>query len=225
MSSNLPPQQKQEPVDLTSHGRIARRVCSHVTPEVFFGAGVDGEDEEAGQGAEHQVMVKPGPGAAFKMVEPEIVFGALEVLFDMPATAAECQATRFGGRTMQVGQIVVIRFGGLAGQSTTSQSCSSSPPALRKACCNQTSHQARRGAPRSPPALFHRAVCQWSPGMPGASSTSVCDGGASARGCRRTCLSSVGTAKLQPLCLVASTCRKNSRPNVRRPARNPALSP
>ncbi|OAM91562.1 hypothetical protein AW736_02680 [Termitidicoccus mucosus] len=104
------PQQKQEPVDLTSQGWITRSVCSHVTPEVFFGACVDGEDEEVGQGTENEMMMKAGPRAAFKMVEPEIVFGALEVLLDMPATATEREAARFGGGTMQVGQIVMIGF-------------------------------------------------------------------------------------------------------------------
>jgi hypothetical protein len=78
----LLPQQKQQPVDLTSHGWIARSVCSHVTPEVFFGACVDCEDEQVGQRTEHQVMMKPGPRATFEMVEPEIVFGALEILLD-----------------------------------------------------------------------------------------------------------------------------------------------
>ena len=102
MSSNLLPQQKQQPVDLTSHGRIAWRVCSHVAPEVFFGACVNGEDKKIGQRAENQMMMKAGPQAAFKMVEPEIVFGALEELFDLPATAAERQAAGFGGRAVQV---------------------------------------------------------------------------------------------------------------------------
>ena len=49
------------------------------------------------------MAMKPGPRAALKMVEPEIVVGAWEGWFDMPATAAERQATRFGGRAMQVG--------------------------------------------------------------------------------------------------------------------------
>ena len=89
MSSNLLPQQKQEPVDLTSHGWIACSVCSHVTPEVFFGAGVNSENEEVSQRAEHQVMMKPGPRAALEMVEPEVVFGALEVLFDVPSRATQ----------------------------------------------------------------------------------------------------------------------------------------
>ena len=90
------PQQKQEPVDLTSHGRIARNVCSHVTPEVFFGACVYGEDEEVGQGAENEMMMKAGPRASCKMIESQVVFGALEVLFDVPAAAAERQAACFG---------------------------------------------------------------------------------------------------------------------------------
>jgi hypothetical protein len=43
---------------------------------------VDCEDEQVGQRTEHQVMMKPGPRATFEMVEPEIVFGALEILLD-----------------------------------------------------------------------------------------------------------------------------------------------
>ena len=68
ISSNLLPQQKHEPVDLTSHSWIVRSVCSHVTPRVFFGACVDGENEEVGQCTENQMMMKTGPRAAFKMV-------------------------------------------------------------------------------------------------------------------------------------------------------------
>jgi hypothetical protein len=79
----LLPQQKQQPVDLTSHGWIPCRICSHVTPEVFFGACVDRKNEQVGESTEHQMMMKPSPRASFKMVEPEIVFGALEVLFDL----------------------------------------------------------------------------------------------------------------------------------------------
>src|SRR5882762_10205649 len=107
ISSNFMPQQKQEPVDLTSHGRIARRVRSHVTPEVFFGACVNGEDEEVGQCAKHQMMMKPGPRAAFKMIETQIVFGPLEVLLDVPAASTQRQAARFGGQAVQIGQIVM----------------------------------------------------------------------------------------------------------------------
>jgi len=113
MSSNFIPQQKQEPVDLTSDGRIARSVCSHVTPEVFFGACVDSEDKEVCEGAQDEVVMKAGPGAAFKVVESEVVFGALEVLFDVPAATAERQAARFGGWAVQVSQIVMIRLGGI----------------------------------------------------------------------------------------------------------------
>ena len=51
----------------------------------FLGACVDGEDEEIGEGAEDEVMMQPCPGAAFKVIETEVVLGALEVLLDVPA--------------------------------------------------------------------------------------------------------------------------------------------
>ena len=44
-ASKIVPQQLQDPVALTSHGWIALRICSHVTPKVFFGAEVLNEDE------------------------------------------------------------------------------------------------------------------------------------------------------------------------------------
>ena len=60
------------------------------------------------------MMMKTGPRTAFKMIEREVVLGSLEVLFDMPTTAAEGQTPRFGGWSMQVSQIVMIRFGGIS---------------------------------------------------------------------------------------------------------------
>ena len=59
--SNLLPQHVQQPVDLTSKGRIARRICSHVTPEVFFGTQADSEDEQVGNCSQHQMMMKASP--------------------------------------------------------------------------------------------------------------------------------------------------------------------
>ena len=44
-SSNFRPQQWQKPIHRSNHGRILLSVCSHVTPEVFFGAQVDDRDE------------------------------------------------------------------------------------------------------------------------------------------------------------------------------------
>jgi hypothetical protein len=38
---------------------------------------------------EDQVMVEPPPGAALVMVQAQVVFGALEVVFDVPARAAQ----------------------------------------------------------------------------------------------------------------------------------------
>jgi hypothetical protein len=44
-SSNFRPQQWQKPIHRSNHGRILLSVCSHVTPEVFFGAQVNDRDE------------------------------------------------------------------------------------------------------------------------------------------------------------------------------------
>ena len=46
--SNLLSQQLHQPVDFTSQGRISRRIRSQVTPEVFFGAQIYGENEQIG---------------------------------------------------------------------------------------------------------------------------------------------------------------------------------
>ena len=48
------------------------------------------------------MMMKTGPRTAFKMIEREVVLGSLEVLFDMPTTAAEGQTPRLGLGSMQV---------------------------------------------------------------------------------------------------------------------------
>lgn len=60
------------------------------------------------------MMMKLGPGAAFKMVEAEIMFGALQIVFDLPATATKRQQTRFIERSMQAGEGVMIGLGGVS---------------------------------------------------------------------------------------------------------------
>src|SRR6266849_11174917 len=91
---NFIPQKLQNPVALTSQGWIRRRIRSQVTPEVFFGAGITGEDEQIGERRENQVMVKTAPRPAFKMIQAQVVFGTLEVLLDLPAGTAQLQAAR-----------------------------------------------------------------------------------------------------------------------------------
>src|SRR5579863_2291449 len=110
MLRNFVPQQKQKPVDLTNHGRIAFNTASHVTPEVFFGAQINGEDEQVSHGAQRQMVMKPAPGAPFKMVQAQIVFGALEVLLDVPSGTAEAQTACFGGQRLKLSQIIMIRL-------------------------------------------------------------------------------------------------------------------
>src|SRR5216684_344232 len=56
-------------------------------------------------------MMKPAPASPFKVIQAQVVLGALKVLFDVPTRAAQFQATRFGGRTMQVSEVVVIGLG------------------------------------------------------------------------------------------------------------------
>src|ERR1035437_2636660 len=57
------------------------------------------------------MMMEASPRAAFEMVQSQVIFGALEVLFDVPAGAAQFQAAGFGGWSMEMGQVVVIGFG------------------------------------------------------------------------------------------------------------------
>ena len=52
--------------------------------------------------------MKPAPASPFKVVQAQVILGALEVLFDVPARAAQFQATRLGRRTMKVSEVVVI---------------------------------------------------------------------------------------------------------------------
>src|SRR5579859_3909724 len=91
---NLVPQQLQKPVALTSQGWIRRRTCSHVAPEVFLGADVASQDKKIGQRGQHQVMMKPAPRASFEMVQAQVIFGSLKILFHLPAGTAQLQAVR-----------------------------------------------------------------------------------------------------------------------------------
>src|ERR1700719_4610991 len=52
--------------------------------------------------------MKPAPASPFKVVQAQVILGALEVLFDVPAWAAQFEATRFGWRTMEMSEIEVV---------------------------------------------------------------------------------------------------------------------
>jgi hypothetical protein len=49
------------------------------------------------------MMMKAAPRTAFEMIQSQITLSALEVLFDVPARAAEFQATGFAGRPVKMG--------------------------------------------------------------------------------------------------------------------------
>src|SRR5208337_4869220 len=57
------------------------------------------------------MMMKASPRTAFEVVQTQVRLGALEVLFDVPAGAAQFQAAGFGGRSVEMGQVIVIGFG------------------------------------------------------------------------------------------------------------------
>src|SRR5208337_743094 len=57
------------------------------------------------------MMMKASPRATFEMIQSQVILGALEVLFDMPAGAAQFQATGFGGRAVEMGQVIVVGLG------------------------------------------------------------------------------------------------------------------
>src|ERR1035438_6514649 len=84
-SSNFRPQQWQKPIQRSNHGRILLSVCSHVTPEVFFGAQVDDCDKQIRQDGQDQVVMKPAPAAPLEMIQAQIGLCPLEILFDVPA--------------------------------------------------------------------------------------------------------------------------------------------
>src|SRR3989338_11451115 len=96
MSSNFIPQQKHEPVDLTSNGWINLSTASHVSPEVFFRAQMNGDDKHISDCAQDQVMVEPSPGSSFIVIQAQIIFAALEVLLNVPTTPTQFQTKGFG---------------------------------------------------------------------------------------------------------------------------------
>jgi hypothetical protein len=57
------------------------------------------------------MMMKASPRTTFEMIQPQIILGALIILFDVPAGAAQLQASGFGGRSVEMGQVVVTGFG------------------------------------------------------------------------------------------------------------------
>ena len=66
----------------TNHGCIACNACSHVTPEVFFGAQVNHRHKQIRYGSEDQMVMEPLPRPALIVVQSQVRFAALEELLD-----------------------------------------------------------------------------------------------------------------------------------------------
>jgi hypothetical protein len=80
--SNSVLQQGQQPISRTNHGCIACNACSHVTPEVFFGAQVDHRHKQIRYGSQDQMVMEALPRPTFIMVQSQVSFAALEELLD-----------------------------------------------------------------------------------------------------------------------------------------------
>lgn len=63
----------------------------------FFRAKVDDQDEEVGDGRQHEMMVKSLPRATFVVIEPQVGLIALEELLNGEASPAQTQTTLWGG--------------------------------------------------------------------------------------------------------------------------------
>src|ERR1017187_3920615 len=70
--SNSVPQHGQQPISRTNHGCIACNACSHVTPEVFFGAQVNHRHKQIRYGSEDQMVVEPLPRPALIVVQSKV---------------------------------------------------------------------------------------------------------------------------------------------------------
>ena len=90
-------------MDLSRHGWIARSVRSHVTPEVFFGAQVNDQHKQIGQGAQDQMVMEAAPGTFLIMVKSQVVFDPLKILLDMVTRTAQPQASRLGRLLVKMG--------------------------------------------------------------------------------------------------------------------------
>src|SRR3990172_12284290 len=53
-------------------------------------------------------MMKAPPRAAFEVIQSQIIFGALKVLLNVPARAAQFQAAGLVGRLMKMRQVIMV---------------------------------------------------------------------------------------------------------------------
>jgi hypothetical protein len=93
-------------------------------------------------------MKKAGRDTGFKMIESEVIFGALKIPFDLPATTAEGQAACFGVWAMRVGEIAMVGLGGIGRPVDHQPEFFPFTSHRRNAGCSHTSHHGRIDHPR-----------------------------------------------------------------------------
>jgi hypothetical protein len=139
---------------------------------------MNGEHEEIGEGDEGLVVVKTAPGAAFVVIEAEIVLKALEELLDLPARAGQEQAARPGGRGLEVGEKKGVGGGFARGPVGHEPGPFQLTVGGAQTVTQEDLGQARRVRRVEPSALFQRAARQAFCGRAVAISKSVRLGGA-----------------------------------------------
>jgi hypothetical protein len=69
----------------------------------FFGAQVNDQHKQIGQGAQDQMVMEAAPGTSLIMVKSQVVFDPLKILLDMVTRTAQPQASRLGRLLVKMG--------------------------------------------------------------------------------------------------------------------------
>jgi len=139
-------------------------------------------------------MMEASPKAPFERIEPQVILGALVVLFDVPAGAAQFQAKSFGRRLVQVSQIVVIRFGIARRPVDHQPDLFQFAPGVAQFMLQEDRRPSQTRAPGFPSHCYTRGVLPFRRGDATRQLAKVWDGGSSGCTWRRTHLTSVRTS-------------------------------
>src|ERR1039458_5555038 len=139
------------------------------------------------------MMMEASPRAAFEMVQSQVIFGALEVLFDVPARAAQFQAAGFGGRSREMRQVIVIGFGVPARPVHHQPDFFQFAPRVAQVVLQENLVPSQTRAPGLP-AVTQEHFFHSSSGILPVNSAKVAAGGSPSQTCRRTCFTSVPTS-------------------------------
>ena len=135
-------------------------------------------DTEIGERGEDQSVVEALPRTAFVAIASKVILSAEEVLFAVPATAAEGKPRALSGRRCRCMTKQGDGSAAPAGPSPSNQASSNSPWVGRSPCANPTRCHARRVCRVEPSAACHAASPQPVAAISPVSSRKVRAGGA-----------------------------------------------